>query len=232
MHRFYKAVGVRPAEGGFRVALDGRELRSPAKRELTFPNAPLAEAVAAEWEAQSDKVDIRSMPLMSLASTAADRTGPMRDQIIGEIARYGETDLVCYRAEEPEALVRRQEQTWQPLLDWLAMRYDARLEVHAGILPKPQRREALNALRLAIEAMDDLTLAALSSVTACTGSLVIALAVVDGRIGPEEAAMASQLDERFQAEIWGEDPEAAGRRGAMAEEVAAADRFLKLLRAA
>ena len=231
MKRFYKTVGVGPAEeGGFRVTLDGRELRSPARRPLALPTEALAAAVAAEWEVQRDEIDLRSMPLTALASTVADRTGPMRAQIVGELARYAETDLLCYRAEGPDSLVRRQEHSWQPLLDWLAMRYDARLAVQAGVMPEPQSPEALRALRLAIEALDAFTLAALSSATAAAGSLVIALALVEQRIGPAEAAAASQLDEAYQSEVWGEDPEAMRRRAALASDIEAAHRFLCLLR--
>lgn len=233
MKRFYKTVGIdRAAEGGFRVMLDGRELRSPARRALALPTAALAEAVAAEWDAQQDTVDIGSMPLMALASTAADRIGPMRAQILDEIARYAETDLLCYWAEGPDSLVRRQAQLWQPLLDWLAIRHDASLEVRTGVVPRPQPPAALQALRLALEALDDFALAAVGSTTAATGSVVIALALVDGRIGPDEAVAASQLDELFQAETWGEDAEAAQRRAALAADIAAAHRFLALVRAA
>jgi chaperone required for assembly of F1-ATPase len=229
--RFYKTVGVAPGkEGGFRVLLDGRELRSPEKRTLDLPTEPLAEAIAAEWDAQVERVDAHAMPLMSLASTAVDRIGPMRDQIVGEILRFAETDLLCYRADTPDALIRRQEQLWQPLLDWAAMRYDARLKVQTGIVPVMQPPESIAALRLAVEAMDDAALAAASAVTAITGSVVIALALVEQRIGPEEATAASQLDERFQAEFWGEDPEAARRRTSQAVEIDAADRFVRLTR--
>ena len=232
VRRFYKLVGVEADEdGGYRVTLDGRELRSPAKRSLRLPTPALAEAVAAEWEAQTERVEIGSMPLTALVSTAADRTGPMRDQIVGEIARYGETDLLCYRAEGPDALVQRLEREWQPLLDWLSTQHDAHLRVHVGVLPQQQPREALAALRLAVEGMDDFALAALSSATAATGSVVIGLALVAGRIGPDEAAAAAQLDELFQAETWGEDPEAGRRRAALTADIHAADRFLRLLRA-
>lgn len=230
--RFYKSVNAESAgDGTYRVKLDGRELRSPEKRPLALPTAALAEAVAAEWDAQREAIDIRSMPLMALASTAVDRTGPMRGRIVDEIVRHAETDLVCYRAEGPVGLAGRQEQIWQPLLDWLAMRYDSRLAVQAGIMPRDQPREAVLALRLAVEALDDRSLASLSSVTAATGSLVIALALVDGRIGPDDAVAASQLDEIWQSETWGEDPEAVRRRAALAFDIAAAHRFLLLLRA-
>ena len=231
MQRFYETAAFdRVEDGAYRVTLDGREIRTPAKRLLRLPSAALAEAVAAELNGQGEKVDVRSMPLMSLASTAIDRVAPMREQIIDELARYGETDLVCYRAESPDELVRRQQEQWQPLLDWLALQCDAPLRVCSGIVPQAQAPEALAALGRTIAAHDDFVLAAVSSATAATGSLVIALALIAGRIGAEDAIVASQLDEHFQAETWGEDPEAGRRWAALADDIRAAERFAHLAR--
>lgn len=229
MRRVYKSVATRPAEGGWGVALDGRPLRTPAKRELSVPNEPLAAAIAAEWEAQQTDVHPETMPLTRLAATAIDRTADLRDKIAAEVANYAGTDLVCYRAEHPPALAARQEAVWQPLLDWAAGRYDAGLAVTAGIVPTAQSAASLKAFAAAVAALDDFRLTALQSATAACGSLVIALALLEGRLDAEAAFAASQLDETFQIEAWGEDEEAAKRRAALADDIAAAARFLALL---
>lgn len=229
MRRVYKSVAIRPAEGGWGVALDGRPLRTPAKRELSVPNEPLAAAIAAEWEAQQTDVHPETMPLTRLAATAIDRTADLRDKIAAEVANYAGTDLVCYRAEHPPALAARQEAVWQPLLDWAAGRYDAGLAVTAGIVPTAQSAASLKAFAAAVAALDDFRLTALQAATAACGSLVIALALLEGRLDAEAAFAASQLDETFQIEAWGEDEEAAKRRAALADDIAAAARFLALL---
>jgi chaperone required for assembly of F1-ATPase len=169
------------------------------------------------------------MPLTRLAATAIDRTAPHRDKVVNEIAGYAGTDLVCYRADRPAALARRQAAVWQPLLDWATARYDAALAVTAGVVPRAQSPAALRAYAAAVAAQDSFTLTALHLLTAGCGSLVIALAVLEGRLGADEAFAASQLDETFQLEAWGEDAEAAARRRALAADIEAAAQFLALL---
>ena len=231
MKRFYKTVSVEAVPGGFEVRLDGRPIRSPAKAPLVFAGEPLARGVAAEWEAQGDAIEPRTMPLMQLASTAVDLVGKGRAAIVDGVAAYAETDLLCYRAEHPQALVERQAQSWQPLLDWATLRYDAPLHVNVGLMPKPQPPEALRALRRAVEAFDDWTLSALQTATGACGSVIVALALIEGRVGAEEAFAVSQLDETFQIEAWGEDPEAARRRAGLRDDILACRRFVDLLRA-
>ncbi|MBP2230640.1 chaperone required for assembly of F1-ATPase [Azospirillum agricola] len=232
MKRFYKAAGVGAApEGGFQVELDGRPVRSPAKAPLVFRSRALAEGVAAEWEAQGDKIDANAMPLMQLASTAVDLIPAKRDGIVDAVAAYAGTDLLCYRAEHPESLVERQARAWQPLLDWAALQYDAPLRVCAGLMPQPQTPEALRALRSAVEGYDDWTLAALQTATGACGSLVVALALVEGRIDAAEAFEVSQIDETFEIERWGEDPETTKRRAALRADIESCRRFVDLLRA-
>lgn len=233
MKRFYKTTSVEPAPaeaGGFEVRLDNRPIRSPAKAPLVFKSWPLAQAVAAEWEAQVEEIDPNAMPLMQLASTAVDLIGKGRAAIVDGVAAYAETDLLCYRAEHPKVLVERQALAWQPLLDWAALRYDAPLHVNAGLMPKPQPPDALRALRHAVEAYDDWTLSALQTATGSCGSLIVALALVEGRIDAEEAFAVSQIDETFQIEAWGEDPEATKRRAALRADINACRRFVDLLR--
>ena len=231
MKRFYKTVSVEAVPGGFEVRLDNRPIRSPAKAPLVFAGEPLAQGVAAEWEAQADEINPHAMPLMQLASTAVDLIGKGREAIVDGVVAYAETDLLCYRAEHPRNLVERQAQAWQPLLDWATLRYDAPLHVNAGLMPKPQPPEALRALRRAVESYDDWTLSALQTATGACGSLVVALALVEGRIDAEEAFDVSQLDETFQIEAWGEDPEATKRRANARADIADCRRFQVLLRA-
>jgi chaperone required for assembly of F1-ATPase len=169
------------------------------------------------------------MPLTRLAATAIDRTAERRGEIVAEVANYAGTDLVCYRAAHPPALAARQEALWQPLIDWAAGRYDAGLAVTAGVVPMAQSPASLRAFVAAVAALDDFRLTALQAATAACGSLVIALALLEGRLDAAAAFAASQLDETFQIEAWGEDAEAAARRQVLAADIAAMAQFLELL---
>jgi chaperone required for assembly of F1-ATPase len=229
MKRVYRSVETRAVKGGWGVTLDGRPLRTPAKRDLRVPSERLATAIAAEWDAQAPEINPETMPLTRLAATAIDRTGEKRAEIVAEIAAYAGTDLVCYRAEHPPSLAARQEATWQPLLDWAAGRYDAGLAVTAGVLPLAQSPASLKAYASAVAALDDFCLTALQAATAACGSLIIALALYEGRIDADTAFAASQLDETFQIEAWGEDAEATQRRALLAADITAAAQFLELL---
>jgi chaperone required for assembly of F1-ATPase len=231
MKRVYDTVGIHPADGGWGVALDGKKLRTPANNELIVPTEPLAAAIAAEWEAQHGEIRPARMPLTRFAATAIDRTGQQRDLVVAETANYAGTDLVCYRAGHPPALLARQEAVWQPLIEWARMRYDAALAVTSGITPVRQSPAALKAFAAIVAAQDAFRLTALHGLTASCGSLVIALALIDGRIDAAAAFAASQLDETFQIEAWGEDAEAAARRQALAADIEAAARFIALLQA-
>jgi chaperone required for assembly of F1-ATPase len=233
MRRFYREVSVEPATpAGFQVLLDRRPMRTPAKAALVLPGRGLAEAIAAEWREQGDEVRPRSMPMTRLACTGIDRVAPRRAAVVDQIAAYAATDLMCYRAAAPPELVERQRRAWQPLLDWAARRYEARLHVMTGVTPRPQPPAALAALRAAVAGYDNLALGALAAATAACGSLVIALALAERHIAADLAWQISQLDESFQIERWGEDAEAAGRRAALKDEIETAERFLGLLAAA
>ena len=227
--RFYKEAAVAADDGGYGVALDGRPVRTPGGAPLTVPAKALAEAIAAEWREQGDEIRPLAMPLMRLAATAIDRIGREREAIAGQIAAYGGSDLLCYRAAEPAGLVARQTEHWQPLLDWAAEEYGARLAVANGVSPVAQDAAALAALARAVERHDDFHLAGLSQLTAACGSLVLALAVVARRIGADQAVAACQLDEDWQAKKWGRDDTAAERREALAREIMSVGRFLELL---
>jgi chaperone required for assembly of F1-ATPase len=231
LKRFYKAVGVSEDQGGFRITLDGRVLRTPAKQELILEKRCLADAIAEEWEAQEGKVDPASMPMMSLVSTALDNVVPNREIVITETADYGAHDLLCYWAtEEQPELRRRQSESWQPLLDWAALELDAALVTTTGILPTDQPAGALIALRKDVERLDDLELMAVAALTRAAGSLVLSLATAHGQIAAGEAAKLSLLDELYQAELWGEDEEALKRRQNLERDLLDAERFLGLVR--
>ncbi len=230
LKRFYKVCAVETTDDGHAVTLDGRSIRTPGKAVLTLPSKPLADVVAAEWDAQGDEVETDSMPMMQLASTAVDRVAPRRDAVVDDIAAYGRTDLLCYRAEHPAALVERQATVWQPLLDWAALRYDAPLMVTGGVIPVDQPENSLAAVRAAVAESDDYGLSGLYSLTAACGSVVLALAVREEEIEAETAVAASQLDEVWQAEQWGRDPEADSRRERLRTDIHAAARYLALLR--
>lgn len=230
MKRVYRAVRVAQVGDGWSILLDARTLQTPARAPLLLPRRGLAEAIAAEWDAQTEKVVPATMPLMQLAATAVDRTSPQRRQMIDEVVGYAGTDLVCYRADRPPELVARQSAIWQPLVDWVTLRFDAPLVVTTGVVPKAQSAAAITAIRAAIEPLDDFRLTALHSATTACGSAAIGLALLDRHLDADAAWSASQLDETFQNEQWGEDPEAAVRRAALKRDIAAAAHFMTLLR--
>ena len=229
LKRFYAEAGFAAAAGAFAIELDGKPIRTPAKAALAVPNRTLAGAIADEWRAQGERIDPATMPLTRLASIAIDLVAPRRDEIVAAIVKYAETDLVCYRAAAPPALVRRQHAVWQPLVDWLAARHGARLDVTEGVVPRDQPGAALGAIRQAIEAHDIWVLAALNLATAACGSVVVALALAEGRLDAAQAFAAAQLDESFEIEHWGEDAEQTQRRALLGDDIAAAKRFLALL---
>lgn len=230
MKRFYKRTGVSSREDGHRVTLDEKPVRTPAKAEMLLPTVALAEAVAAEWQAQGEDIRPADMPLTQLAATAIDRVSREREAVIEELVGYAETDLLCYHAEEPEDLVARQVAIWQPLLDWARETFEAPFQVTAGIMPTRQPEPALIGARRALETLSDFELTALASLTASCGSLIVALAVRHGQISAEEAFSVSQLDESFQIEQWGEDAAARERRALLMRDIEAASAFLSLCR--
>jgi chaperone required for assembly of F1-ATPase len=230
MKRFYDHADIVPAGPGYGIALDGKPIRTPAKRDLIVPTARLAKAIAAEWNAGEGDIRAEELPLTQIANTAIDRVRPQRSLIVRQIADYAETDLVCYRAARPPELTARQSGAWQPLVDWAMLRYDAPLEITAGVIPIAQPPASLHAFAAAVAEYDDFALAALHLATAACGSLVIALALVEGCLDADQAFAASQLDEAFQIEAWGEDLEQAQRRQALAGDITAAANFLSLLR--
>ena len=219
-------IRVVDTDDGFTVTLDGRVAVTPAGAVLAVPTRSLARALADEWAGRQEEAG----PMTRLANAAIDHVGPEREAVIDHVLGYAVTDLVCYRAESPDDLVERQHGTWQPLLDWLADAHQARLKVTHGVIPVAQPPASLGALRRTVEGLDDADLAVLAAATGASGSLIIALALVAGRIDAEGAWRASQLDETFQRERWGEDSEDADRRRRLRAEMNAAGRFRALRR--
>jgi chaperone required for assembly of F1-ATPase len=227
--RLYARVRTVDVSGGFTVALDDRPIRTPGRWPLLLPTRDLAEAVAEEWRAQGSRVRPDTMPLMQLAATAIDHVVIKRPEVEATVLRYAETDAVCYRTDQPPELARLEEAAWNPLLDWLAEEYGVRLLVSAGIVPVMQPVEAMAGLAEVLAAMDSWRLTAFQAAASAGGSFVIALALIDRRIDPEEAFRLAEIDSSFQIERWGEDAEALQRRVTLAADLAAARRFHDLL---
>jgi len=230
LKRFYKQAAAAPSEGGYAVQLDGRPVRTPAKALLVVPQEALATAIAGEWQGQGEEVDPQAMALNALACTAIDIVASQRARIIEDLLGFGGHDLVCYWTDETGELLRSQQQHWQPLLDWAARDLGAPLQKTCGITSRPQPAASLAALERAVAAHDDLALTGLAAAVMAAGSLVIGLALAQGRIDAAQAFELSQLDELYQAERWGEDAEAAKARAVLRRELESARRFLDLLR--
>ncbi|MBO6521012.1 MAG: ATPase [Rhodospirillales bacterium] len=228
--RFYKTVDVAQDGGGFLIHLDGRPVKTPGKTSVMLASQPLADAVSAEWDAQEENIDPHSMPLTQIACTAIDKVMPNRDDIRAQVVRFAGADLLCYRAENPADLVQRQQDAWQPVLDWLAKTHGITLRTTTGIIAEDQDAAAMTQARAAVEALDDHELAAMAVLTQTLGSFALAMAVVHGHLDWAQAADASQLDETFQSELWGADREAEQRLRGLRNDIEAAARYLILHR--
>jgi chaperone required for assembly of F1-ATPase len=229
MKRFYKDVAVDGTPDGFRILLDGKPVKTPGRNLLLLPTRALAETIAEEWRAQGENIIAASMPMLRLANTTLDGVAKTRDEVIVAILRFGEHDLFCYRADDAK-LAARQREAWDPVLDWAASRHGVRFEIGAGVAHVAQPAETLARLRLAITGHDDFALAGLHVMASIAGSLVLALAVAEGKIDAAGGFQLSRLDEDYQAELWGRDEEAAARAGSLGREMDAAAGFLAAAR--
>ncbi|MBL6428289.1 MAG: ATPase [Maritimibacter sp.] len=207
--RFWKETRADACDGGYTVYLDTRTVRTPAKAAFVVPSRALAEAIALEWDAQADKIDPSTMPMTRTANSAIDKVRLQHAEVADLLAAYGDSDLTCYRADTPAELVARQAEAWDPLLDWADETFGARLEPRIGIMHAPQDSGALTRLGALVHDLDPFRLAAFHDLVSLSGSLIIALAVMHGRIDPETGWAISRIDENWQAELWGEDEEAA-----------------------
>jgi chaperone required for assembly of F1-ATPase len=228
--RFWKAVTVAEAEGGFAVLLDARPVRTPAKAPLLLPSHAMAEAIAAEWEAVEGAVDPRTMPVTRRANAAIDKVALQFEEVAQLVADYGGSDLLCYRAEAPEALVEAQAQAWDPLLDWAADTFSSRLCVTRGVVPVAQPADCLDRLAAVVRATTPFQLTALYDLVGLSGSLILGLAATRGEFDAESLWSLSRLDEDWQAEHWGEDEEASANAALRKTEFLRARHFWELSR--
>ncbi len=226
--RFWKTATAEVCDGGFTVRLDGRAVKTPAKSALVVPTLAMAQAIAAEWDAQQGVVKPDTMPYTRAANSAIDKVATQFTEVADLIAAYGASDLLCYRADGPEALIARQAAGWDPLLDWAATVLDAPLNVTQGIVHIAQPKASLAALTARVHATTPFQLAALHDLVAISGSLVLGLAVTMGRITAEQAFALSRIDENWQAELWGVDDEAAALEAFKHEALLQAGRFFGL----
>jgi chaperone required for assembly of F1-ATPase len=226
--RFYEAVAVNEEPTGFAVVLDGRPIRTPARRALAAPRRPLAEAIAAEWHAQTEFIDPAGMPMTRLANTIIDGVAVARDEVAAEIVNYLGSDLVCYRAATPQGLVTRQSRHWDPILAWSKAALGAEFATVRGITFVRQPDEAIARAGAAIP-RDPWRLGAVDAITTLTGSALIALALARGDIGLEGAWAAAHVDEDWNMEFWGRDELSLKRRAYRFAEMTAAARVLGML---
>lgn len=229
MKRFYKAAGAVACDGGFTVQLDGKPIRTPAKAPLVVPTLALAQAIAGEWDAQEEKVDPNSMAQMTLAATAIDRVVPNFNAVAAEAAGYAASDLLCYRADSPPELTVRQSEGWDPILDWARARYDVTFAVTSGLMPVDQPEETKDRFLSVAGTYTPFQMTAIHVMTTACGSFLLALAIVEERVSPEEGLARSRIDETYQEELWGTDEEADARRIRLEKEIAEAAAFLRHL---
>ena len=223
--RFYGSVTVESLGDGWAVFLDGMQLRTPGKLKLALPTKPLADRVAAEWDAQIDRIDPSVMPVTRLVNVAAEQTPPRRQDLVDEAVRYAQTDLVCYRADQPRILKERQAAAWDKWRDWAAGQ-GVDLNVAFSVAAIPQPEASCLAVRTYAQSLDDLPLTLFVHLIAVYGSVVLALAVMKHALSPAEGFDLSRVDYTYQRELWGDDEEQAEIDAALREETIILGRLL------
>lgn len=206
--RFWKAATVEELAQGYTVHLDGRPVRSPAKAQVILPTRALAAAIAEEWDAQEDRIVPASMPVTRAANAAIDKVAHQQADVARMLADYGDTDLLCYRAESPAELAARQAEAWDPLLDWAESELSARLETRTGVMPQPQDPETLDRLYREVRMLDFWALTAFHDLVGISGSLIIGFAALRDISPPRTLWQISMIDETWQQERWGSDEDA------------------------
>ena len=206
--RFWTEVAVTEADTGFGLSLDSRAVKTPLKVALTVPTRGFAEQIAAEWSAVDETIDPTKMPYTRAANAAIDKLTKQKDEVVDMLADYGASDLLCYRATYPDALIAKQAEAWDPVLDWAAQRFGERLNVTAGVLPVEQPQKPLRAMKSSLSDMTEFQLSGAHDLIAISGSLVLALAVIEGALSCSAAWSASRIDEEWQISEWGADNEA------------------------
>lgn len=230
MKRFYKTVTTEAVDGGWEVRLDGRAIKTPGKRPQIVPTHALAEAMAAEWAGQGDEIDITAFALRDLADYAIDAVGTDRALVIRETLPFGETDTLCYRGDAGEALHERQLEVWEPLLAAAEQRWDVHFERIGGVIHRPQPEATRARLEAVLAAEDDFALSALRTLASLAASLVIGLAAIAPAADAAALWDAANLEEDWQAELWGKDAEAEALRARRFASFAATMRFAQLAR--
>ena len=230
--RFWKEAQVVEAEGGYAVELDGRPVRTPLKSAMTLPSRAMAEAVAAEWDAQEGEIKPVSMPVTRAANAAIDKVTRQHGEVAEMLAAYGDSDLLCYRADSPQELVERQAEAWDPLLDWADATFGARLIPVEGVMHAPQNPRALERLAAPVHAMDAFRLTAFHDLVGISGSLVIGLAAIHEVKDIGTLWRLSRIDETWQEEQWGIDEDARAQAAMKESDFYAAKRFHDLAHAA
>jgi chaperone required for assembly of F1-ATPase len=227
--RFWKEAAAVSDDGGWAIEVDGKPLRTPARKPLVVPAEKLARAIAGEWNGAAETIDPRAMPLTGLANAAIDRVVPDPETFAAGLAKYAESDLACYRAESPRELVARQEKSWDELLGWARRRFDVDFCTTSEIVHVSQPEPTIRRLAHAVASFDPFHLAGLSPLVTISGSLVAALAVAEGQLSPEQAWDAVTIDEQWHREQWGEDAEAEAALETRRSDFFAAARFLELV---
>lgn len=227
--RFYKEAGIAAADGGFAVTLDGKPIRTPSGRHVVAPTAAIAQAIAAEWNAQAEAIDPLTMPLTRFANSVAE-VGDRVDAVADDVANYLGTDLLFYRAGHPEALVAREAAHWDPVLSWATRDLGAHFILSEGIVHAAQPEQAIRAAR-GVFPTEAWPVAALHIVTTLTGSALLALALLHGIRDPDQVWAAAHVDEDWNIEKWGLDEEVAARRAARQVDFRAAVTILQALKA-
>ncbi|MDE0588481.1 ATPase [Halocynthiibacter sp. C4] len=223
--RFWQNADIETCEGGYRVLLDSRKLRTPFKAELVVPSKPMAEAIAAEWQAQEEKVDPSTMPVTRAANSAIDKVIPQFDDVAAMLAEYGGTDLLCYRAPSPKELAQKQAEVWDPYLDWARQEFDAPLNTGAGVMHVAQSEKSTANLSRVVFEMSPFELVGFHDLVTISGSLVLGLAATQNLRPVSEIWAAARVDEDWQEAQWGVDDEAAANAAAKRESFEAAHRF-------
>ncbi len=226
--RFWKEAKPAETDNGWRVELDGRPVRTPAKTLVVLPTLDRAREVAADWNAQEGEIDPSGMPFTRTSNSALDKVAVQHDEVADMLAEYGDTDLLCYRATSPQELITRQEEAWDPVLDWAAENLGARLQTGAGVMHIAQSESALIPLRQMVREMDDFRLAAFHDLVGMSGSLILGFAAARDFADIDRIWQVSRIDEAWQAEQWGVDEEAAEQADYKRREFIHAKRFYDL----
>lgn len=228
MKRFWSQATIEHSDRGYAILLDGRAVKTPAKSNLIVPTEKMARAIAAEWDAQTKAVQPDTMPITRAANSAIDKVRVQFDEVTDLILAYGEADLLYYRADTPTALVERQNEQWNPLVDWAKSRYGVTPVIGQGVMYVAQEPDILAKVAPVVKKMSEFQVAAFHDLVGITGSLILGLAVFDGFVSAATAWNLSRVDEDWQIEQWGQDDEAEIVAGQKQASMVDADTFLQL----